>query len=282
MNKIQGIVQLMRVPNDIAIGVAVIIGEIISIGGLPNYSLLLLGFLSGFFISASIMVLNDIFDIEIDKVNNPQRPLVRGAVKINEAYILALICMLVGCILALLLTPLNFVIGFIFWILGVLYNWNVKRTGFAGNIIVSLSVAIPYIYGGVATHNPFHILLYIFAVMSFLSNLGREIIKGISDVEGDSLKGVKTVAIRYGSYKAALIASTFIIISVILSVLPVILSLVSIIYIPIVLITDLLFIYSSIAIIRKPNRQTSLSVKKHIFVGMVFGLIAFLLGVIIK
>jgi geranylgeranylglycerol-phosphate geranylgeranyltransferase len=228
------------------------------------------------------MVLNDIFDLEIDRINNPSRPIVKGVIGIEEAYALSIVCIALGSILAILLSLPNFIIGIIFWILGVLYNWRVKKTGFMGNVIVSLSVAIPYIYGGFATNNPLHILLYIFAIMSFLSNLGREIIKGISDVEGDRSKGVRTVAIEYGLRRAAIVASIFIVFSVMLSVLPVTMGLVGVIYIPIVLITDALFIYSSMVIINKPTREISLNVKKYIFLGMLFGLIAFLLGVIVK
>jgi|Deesub1362B_J571_1020462.scaffolds.fasta_scaffold00004_82 geranylgeranylglycerol-phosphate geranylgeranyltransferase len=282
MKKILGIYRLMRVPNDIAIGVAVIIGEVISVAGVPNSFFLILGFLSGFFISASIMVLNDIFDIEIDRINNPDRPIVSGIVALNEAYILSGMCATVGVYLAYLLSIYNFIIGLLFWFLGVLYNWRLKKTGFLGNIIVSLSVAIPYIYGGFATGNPAHLLLYIFAIMSFLANLGREIIKGISDIEGDRTKKIETVAIKYGLKYAAFVASVFIIISVIISVIPVIYDLVGVLYVPPVLITDVLFMYSTIVIIRNPSKTHSIIVKKYIFIGMIFGLLAFLLGITIK
>ena len=45
--------------------------------------------------------------------------------------------------------------------------------------------------------------------MAFLSNTGREITKGIVDVKGDSAEKVKTLAVRYGEKKAAIVATVF-------------------------------------------------------------------------
>lgn len=82
---------LVRVPNCLMIGFAVIVGEIIALGNLPSITAAVFGFLTASLLLASTMVLNDIQDIEIDKVNSPERPIPSGKVGIREAYVLSVI-----------------------------------------------------------------------------------------------------------------------------------------------------------------------------------------------
>ena len=67
--KIKGLIELLRPELPFAAGISVIIGEIITLGKLPSLSELFLGFMWGFFLSGSAMILNDFFDIEVDKNN---------------------------------------------------------------------------------------------------------------------------------------------------------------------------------------------------------------------
>ena len=46
---------------------------------------IVLGFVTGFAICAFSMVANDYYDIEVDRVNQPTRPLPSGAVSMREA-----------------------------------------------------------------------------------------------------------------------------------------------------------------------------------------------------
>jgi len=79
--KIKGLSQLFRVELPIAAGICVIAGELIATGSAIYLHELLLGFIVGFFISSSALILNDYFDIESDKINVPTRPLPSGKVK---------------------------------------------------------------------------------------------------------------------------------------------------------------------------------------------------------
>lgn len=282
MEKIRGILEISRIPNDIFIGLAVIIGMLLSIDGLPSANIFFYGFISGFFISASIMVSNDIIDLEIDKINNPNRPLPRGVLSIIEAKFIMILYVFIGLISSIQLTLYNFFIALGFWILGIIYNMSLKRRGFIGNTVVSASVAIPFIYGSIGVLGHPTYLSLIFAILAFLSNTGREIIKGIIDLKGDKKYDVKTVAVVYGPYKASVIAAIFILASILLSPLPLLLQQVNyIVYSSLVAITDILFIYSiieSIKITKAGEYRKLHKVKTLIFIGMGFGLLAFLLG----
>src|SRR5437667_1885953 len=80
---------LIRAPNTIMIGLAVVIGEAIGLGKLPGVSEAVFGFLTASLMMAGTMVANDVYDVEIDKVNSPQRPLPSGTVKTRDAVALA-------------------------------------------------------------------------------------------------------------------------------------------------------------------------------------------------
>jgi geranylgeranylglycerol-phosphate geranylgeranyltransferase len=118
--------------------------------------------------------------------------------------------------------------------------------------------------------------------MALLSNTGREITKGIADVEGDRLRNIKTVAIRSGARHAALISVMFYFSAIALSVLPWILSSVSWVYLPIVLISDAGFIYSSVSLLKNSSRENSMREKNLILIWMMLALIAIVIGGIVN
>src|SRR5712691_6434699 len=80
---------LIRPPNTIMIGFGVVIGEAIGLGKLPGIREAVFGFLTASLMMAGTMVANDVYDVEIDKVNSPQRPLPSGTVKTRDATLLA-------------------------------------------------------------------------------------------------------------------------------------------------------------------------------------------------
>jgi geranylgeranylglycerol-phosphate geranylgeranyltransferase len=73
--KIKGILQLFRPELSFASAICVIVGEMIALEGFPPLRELTFGFLCGFFMAGSALVLNDYFDFEVDKINTPERAL---------------------------------------------------------------------------------------------------------------------------------------------------------------------------------------------------------------
>lgn len=73
VQKLKGAIQVFRPELPFAAGVCVVLGELIALGKFPSLPEMLLGFLCGFFISGSAIVLNDYYDLEVDKVNTPDR-----------------------------------------------------------------------------------------------------------------------------------------------------------------------------------------------------------------
>jgi geranylgeranylglycerol-phosphate geranylgeranyltransferase len=116
--------------------------------------------------------------------------------------------------------------------------------------------------------------------MAFLSNTGREITKGIVDVKGDKTEGIKTLAVRYGEKNAAVAATLFYLSAVALTPLTWILNLVSFWFIPLVLVTDIGLVVSSILLLKDYSRESARKIKKLVLLLFVVGLLAYVVGVI--
>ena len=271
------LLSLIRPINSFMIGLAVVVGIAIGSPDMLFSRLTIYGFITGFSISSYSMIINDIYDIEIDKVNQPERPLAKQIISINSALSLSLILLLIGLTSSLLISYYNIIITAIFSILSWFYNIWGKKQGIIGNSIVASSMSIPFIFGGVITGN-ISLLVWSISLIAFLSGMGREIIKTIADVDGDKIKGIKSVSIQFGSRNAMLIACGFIIISILISFIPVYLNLIQIYYIPLLILTDLILLYSIFVLSKDYSKSESLKVKKYILYAMLFGLITFLMN----
>jgi geranylgeranylglycerol-phosphate geranylgeranyltransferase len=273
-----GLVHMMRLPNCIMIGLAVVVGEALVSQAITARAAFY-GFMTGFLLLASSMILNDYFDREIDRINEPKRPLAAGTVKPAEAISFAIIVASLGMFFAANLGAVALLIAVASIVIMILYNARVKKLGLIGNAFVSINVAIPFIFGGFAVGNPTW-SLGIFTLLAFLSSLGREIMKGIVDVAGDSAKGVKTVAAISGNVRAASQGATLFLGAVGLSVLPLFLGLVSFYYIPLVVICDVGFVLTAYSIKTDPSPRNAKRSKNFVLVWMTFGLLAFVFGAI--
>ncbi len=278
MNQNIAYIEIIRPVNSVMNGIAVIVGYIIACGCLTLNLNLVWGFLVGFFLTASSMVINDYFDRFIDAINAPTRPIPSGRISEKKAIAYGITLGLVGLFTALYLGLLFFTIALLSYTISLLYNWKMKKTGLLGNLMVSYCVAIPFIYGSLLTSLNNTAIALIFALIAFLANTGREITKGIVDVVGDRERGVMTVAVRYGERKAAITASVFYISAVVLSFLPIYLKMVNVLYIPLIIVTDIGIIWATLKILKTPTREEAYMVKNKILFFMMIGMIAFMLG----
>ena len=274
------LLSLIRPINSFMIGLAVIVGIAIGSPDMLFSRLSIYGFITGFSISSYSMIINDIYDIEIDKVNQPERPLAKQIISINSALLLSLILLLIGLTSSMIISYSHLIITVIFSFLSWFYNIWGKKQGIIGNSIVASSMSIPFIFGGVITGN-ISLLVWSISLIAFLSGMGREIIKTIADVDGDKIKGIKSVSIQFGSRNAMLVACGFIIISILVSFIPVYFNLIQIYYIPLLILTDLILLYSVFILSKNYSKSESLKVKKLILYAMLFGLITFLANSII-
>jgi len=276
MGKITGLLQLTRPLNCLMMGFAVIVGA--SLVSTLNFTTnLLLGFVTAFSLTAASMAINDYYDREIDAINEPNRPIPRGDVSPKEALIFAVVLSIIGFIAAFETNMPSFIVAVIALIISITYITKGKGTGLPGNFLVSASVVIPFIYGGL-TVGQIETSTLLFVAIAFLSNTGREVTKGIVDVEGDRSHNIKTIAVTYGERTAAVAAAVFSFLAVSLSPLPWVWILVSDWFLPLVILTDIGMVASSIMLLRNYSRKNAKRIKNLSLVWFTTGLLAFILG----
>jgi len=259
-------------------GVAVIVGASL-VSDLSFHFRLLFAFVTSFTLTAASMVVNDYYDREIDAINEPNRPIPRGDVSPKQALIYALTLSILGFIAAYLTNTSNLVVATIAWIISITYITKGKGTGLPGNFLVSATVVIPFIYGGLAV-GQLQTSTMLFVAIVFLSNTGREITKGIVDVEGDRSHNIKTVAVVFGEKTAAIAATLFSLTAVSISPLPWLWGLVSDWFIPAVIITDVGLAVSAVWLLKDHSRTNAKKIKNMHLAWFITGLVAFVMGTI--
>lgn len=281
--EVRSLLSLIRPANSVMVGFAVIVGMAVASN---NYHTIftvtsLLGFLTGFLISSFSMVSNDIYDLEVDKINQPNRPLASGTVTLKTAKAFSLVLVSLGLLASIGTGTVTLAIAAIFATVGWVYNSRAKMMGLLGNSLVALSLAIPYIYGSVTIGNYSVNLGYLLALTSFLAGLGREILKGVADVNGDRLRKVKTVAISHGARVARVLSACLFIVAVASTALPVLLELLGRalpVYLGLIAATDAIFVYLAYRVLSSQNERDALKLKTYALGGMMLGLVSYLIS----
>jgi geranylgeranylglycerol-phosphate geranylgeranyltransferase len=278
----RGLLDLIRPVNCVMIGFAVIVGAFVSKPSSVPWLQLALGFSTGFFLCAYSMSVNDIYDLEVDRVNRPDRPIPSGRVSVRQATTLSLAMLAAGVVCAFLsLIPLAVVIALAYAFLSWLYNAKAKRTGLAGNLIVASSLAIPFIYGGAVSGGSIGgSLLLMMALTAFFSGVGREVVKSMADVEGDAKREVNSIARTRGLGFASGVGAFFFVLAVLTSWVPLVTGLANQVYTYGVIVPDAIFIYLAVAIVFRHDPRNAYRVKRVALAGMTVGLLVFIGGAV--
>ena len=271
---------LIRPVNCTMIGFAVVVGALVSKPPSVPAAELALGFLTGFFICAYSMAVNDVYDVEVDRVNRPERPIPSGRVTETGAARLSFAVLAAGMACsALSLIPLAVAVAAAYAFLSWLYNSRAKKTGLAGNLIVASSLAIPFVYGGAVSGGSIGgSLLLMMALTAFFAGVGREVVKGMADVEGDAKRSVNSVARTRGLGFASAVGAAFFVLAVVSSWVPLTTGLANQLYTYGILIPDAIFLYLAVAIVARHEPGSAHRVKRMALAGMTVGLLVFVGG----
>jgi geranylgeranylglycerol-phosphate geranylgeranyltransferase len=225
--KIIAFARLSRPVNVLIACLTVIVAAQLS-GGLMPLQNVIFAALSASLITIGANVINDYYDITIDRINKPHRPLAAGEISAHETLIYFGVVYLLAWLIAILISPLMFLIAFVFSLLLYLYSYRLKRTVLWGNLVVSLTTAVAFIYGGLAVNN-FRAMLFP-AGFAFFFHLGREILKDMQDVVGDHRGGALTFPVKHGFQAAIKLVLLDFMLLIILTIIPYILDVYSIKY----------------------------------------------------
>lgn len=270
-------VRLLRPVNSFMMGLAVIVGLYMCEPNLKSWAVqnVALGFLTGFTLTGSSMALNDYFDRYIDAINEPNRPIPSGAISPSRALAYGIALSVVGLTASAFTSIKCLTLALLSISLSAAYTSCGKKKGLLGNMMVSGCIAIPFIYGALLI-DKLKISNILAASTAFLANTGREVTKGIVDVEGDRKYGINTIAVNYGNRIASYVATAIYLSAVLITPIPILIGNPSLGYIFTVALTDIGFIVSSIIILKNPTREKARKVKNTVVLWMLLGLLAFL------
>ncbi|MDF1545729.1 MAG: geranylgeranylglycerol-phosphate geranylgeranyltransferase [bacterium] len=200
MRTIQNYFKLIRIQNCLIALAAVLLGAHLTEAA-PAYYRPLIVSLAAFLLCAAGNSMNDILDIESDRINHPDRVLVTGALSREAA--VRVTSLTTG--LAVLLAVMSgwFLLLVLFAAAGLLWFYNSmgKHLPIVGNLIVALLGSVLFLVGGMAVDFRATFVLpgpIIPAAIAFGFHLLREIIKDIEDMAGDESVTSGTIAIKLG------------------------------------------------------------------------------------
>lgn len=280
--------EIMRYGNCLMAGFAAVIGTLIAFNILASnapsayspekFPLFFSGliFLAVFFIAGAGNTINDYFDIRIDSINRPERPIPSGRIRLKEALYFSYILFALGAILAF---SINQICGFIALfnsLLLIFYAKTLKSTPFLGNLSIGYLTGSSFLFGASIFGFEGLKALFVLFLLAALAITAREIVKDIEDMEGDKLEGADTLPLRVGAKKASYLAVLIGFLAVFLSPLPYRMSVLGIRYLYLVLLADLGFLAAIYQILARNNPTKS---SKMFKIAMFFALIAFIAGV---
>lgn len=159
--------------------------------------------------------LNQIYDLEIDKINKPHRYLPSGKITMKEAWTIAAALFIISLILAGLVNRQCFMLAAIAAVMTYFYSAPPLRTKRLG-IIANITIAIPRgvllkVCGWSTVKSVYKYEPWLIGLVFGLFLLGATSTKDFSDIKGDKANGCATLPIKYGVKRAAwMIAGFFI------------------------------------------------------------------------
>jgi 4-hydroxybenzoate polyprenyltransferase len=177
-----------------------------------KYFLLIIATLS---IAAGGYIINDIYDVDVDTINKPNKVYIGTHISEKNAYNLYFALNVIGVGLGFYLsrTVNKPAIAAVFVICSALlyvYSNGLKQIPLVGNLLIAALAALSILVVGLFNIFPFifdfnkdvmfSILSVIidYAILAFLLHFAREIIKTIEDIEGDKAFEITTVASYFG------------------------------------------------------------------------------------
>lgn len=277
MTGISTVYKIIRPANLLITFFSIVVGAVICKTGSVPILIIFYAAVSGALAAAGGNVINDIFDVEIDRINRPGRPLPSGGISLRKAFLLYIILIILSAASASRVSFEALLIDISALMLLFLYSYKFKKIILLGNFTVAILTGFAFIYGGIAVNNYKDAVIP--AAFAFLINFIREIVKDMEDVDGDLKNGISSFPHRYGFLKTKIMITTLSLLLIAATFYPFILRIYSIEYLLIVaVLVDPVLIYI-INVLFKDDSPVGLNrISLILKINMVFGLAAIYLG----
>jgi 4-hydroxybenzoate polyprenyltransferase len=180
----------------------------------------ILGIVMAAVLNAASNAINQIYDLDIDRVNKPKRPLPSGRLSIREAWIFTWITYAIALVLAWFVAPGGrhecFWIVVVATIITFLYSvppFRTKRLGIWANVTIAIPRGVLLkVAGWTSVKTMFGAEPWYIGAIFGLFLLGASTTKDFADMEGDARGGCRTLPIIYGVNRAAwMISPSFVV-----------------------------------------------------------------------
>jgi geranylgeranylglycerol-phosphate geranylgeranyltransferase len=199
MRRVMAMYKLARPFNALSGAMAVLLGGYVA-AGTGSWLNIGLAALATVLVTAAGNAWNDYLDIEIDRINQPQRVLPSGMISPRGAWVFSVGLSLIALLVAALINLASFLVVILATIVLYLYSWKLKSTVLMGNATVAAVSALSVIFGGIAAGNVWPTLWL--AIIIATAIMGREILKTLADYEGDLRQRCRTIATAWGQRPA--------------------------------------------------------------------------------
>ncbi len=276
MKRLKGYIQLTRPVNLIIAFISIFMGGFIT-GTIQPLVKLFLACVSGTLIAAGANAVNDYFDLDIDRINKPRRPLPSGAVSRKEAHIFSMFLFGAGIGFSLFIHFYGFMVAVTTSLLLYLYSFRLKRTAVWGNLTVAFISGLAFIYGGMALGR-FREATVV-GIFAFFYHWAREIIKDVEDLDGDRALGLSTMPIRWGVRYSLGWTTAIIVTLIILTIVPYLIHIFGLAYLVTVFFgVDVFLVYVLFSMWKNANSQNLGRLAVLMKADMLMGLLAVYLG----
>ena len=273
--KLLAYLKIIRPINVLITFLVVLVAILISQTGVMEISIYLLVPLSASLIAAAGNVINDIYDIETDRISHPERVLVLGNLDIKRAWLLNFLLNTTAVFITLFISKTLLVIAVLTIVLLYFYSTHLQKLPLIGNITVAILTGAAFLYGGVAVDNISSAIIP--AVFAIMINLIRELVKDTQDMEGDLKNGYQTFPIKFGVLNTHKLIIALSIILILMTLYPFFFHIYRIEYFVIVMLfVNPLIVY--LVKIISSNTEALPKVSILLKINMIAGLIAIYLG----
>lgn len=274
---IKAIIKISRPVNFLITFFAVVITGLISAKSSSiGFEIVYAAFAMAFACSAG-NVFNDIADIEIDRINKPDRVLAKGIISINFAKVLYAIFIVLSFLSAFYFGIESFIYLAVINLILIFYSTHLKKIVLIGNFTVALLTASALIYGAEIAGNINAGIIP--ALFAFFTNLIREIIKDMEDVVGDSTYDIFTFPKIYGYKRTVFLIFVLTFIIVFFTIGLYLYNIYKIeFFLILMVIVNPLFIFMLKLLYKSQNQDTLKKAGRIIKLNMVIGLIAIYIG----
>ena len=275
-SRASAILSLIRPLNLLIAFLSIIVASVLAGGREDDAVAMALAACAGIAVAAGANAINDRFDVAIDRVNRPDRPIPRGALTERDATLVWGTSAALAAICSATVGPWPF--GIVVGSIALLYSYSrsLKAMPLVGNIVVAGMTGLAFIYGASAVGSIQAGVVP--ALFAFFANLAREVVKDVEDRDGDSRANAATLPVRYGVRPARIVTSVSLTLLIVITLLVAWRGIYQPAFLPIVLVADAIMAFVAMAVWRNDTPAHMRMLSSLLKVAMVVGLVAIWFG----